>query len=61
MSWTGFQDPESGVAEFYLQIYQGDSCNEGEIGEDHFVPISETIDVKNQTSVSLYEFYFEEG
>ena len=61
LSWTGFYDPESGIAEFYIQIFQGDLCNDGDVGQDHFIPLSDIKDVKNETAVSFYEYLFEEG
>ena len=61
VTWVGFEDQESGIADFFLQIFQGDACNDGDVGDDHFVPISELVDVKNETDVSFYEMSFEMG
>ena len=61
ISLNGFLDPESDTDDFYLQLYQGDDCNEGDIGLDHFVAMSSEIDVRNETLITLYEFQFLEG
>ena len=62
VSWIGFHDPESDVRDFYLQLFVGDSCNEGEIGDDHhFSPLSDVRDVRNSSEITFYDYLFEEG
>ena len=62
VTWQGFHDPESGISDFYLQVFQGDSCKSGEIGDDHvYEPLSSVRDVKNITEITFFEYLFEEG
>ena len=62
LSWLGFSDPESDISDFTLQLYQGDSCNQGEIGDDHhFEAMNQPRDVKNDTEMIFYDYTFEEG
>ena len=45
----------------FLQIFEGDECNDGDIGEDTFRPVSNLLDVKNFTEIDFFDYTFLEG
>ena len=45
----------------FHQVFEGDECNDGDISEDTFKPVTERRDVRNLTETLFFDYFFVAG